>query len=153
VRVIEPISNTRHELSGYVLLGRGFAGCSECLECNDTLISLSQSSDSLTFSVQLHARLGEIEFMAASSSTEGTENSYALLTDAVRRFSRSIELCDDYLRGYYGLKVVRLHRCALQEIEALELINRARPHRSCLGCPYPAKVLRPWFLRRKAFGA
>jgi len=46
--------------------------------------------------------------MAASSTTEGAENSYTLLTDAVRRFSRSIELCDDYLRGYYGLKVVCL---------------------------------------------
>lgn len=44
--------------------------------------------------------------MGACSGTEGSESSYALLTDAVRRFSRSIELCDDYLRGYYGLKVV-----------------------------------------------
>lgn len=25
----------------------------------------------------------------------------------MRRFCRSIELCDDYLRGYYGLKLVR----------------------------------------------
>ena len=29
-----------------------------------------------------------------------------LLSDAVRRFCRSIELCDGYLRGYYGLKIV-----------------------------------------------
>jgi hypothetical protein len=90
--------------------------------------------------------------MAASSTTEGTENSYALLTDAVRRFSRSVELCDDYLRGYYGLKVVCLHRHALQEIELFELIIRTRPHRSCLEYPYPAKVPQLWFLRRKAFG-
>ena len=56
---------------------------------------------------QLHARLGEIEFIAASSGSEGAEASYVLLTEAIRRFSRSIELCDDYLRGYYGLKIVR----------------------------------------------
>jgi ER membrane protein complex subunit 2 len=52
--------------------------------------------------------------MAASSTTEGVENSYTLVVDAVRRFSRSIELCDDYLRGYYGLKVVCLHCYVLQ---------------------------------------
>jgi hypothetical protein len=28
------------------------------------------------------------------------------LTESLRRFCRSIELCDDYLRGYYGLKLV-----------------------------------------------
>jgi hypothetical protein len=27
------------------------------------------------------------------------------LTESLRRFCRSIELCDDYLRGYYGLKL------------------------------------------------
>jgi hypothetical protein len=29
------------------------------------------------------------------------------MAEALKRFSRSIELCDDYLRGYYGLKLVR----------------------------------------------
>ena len=53
--------------------------------------------------------------MAGFSATEGSENSYALLTDAVRRFSRSIELCDDYIRGYYGLKVVCLYYGTLQK--------------------------------------
>lgn len=28
------------------------------------------------------------------------------MAEAIKRFSRSIELCDDYLRGYYGLKLV-----------------------------------------------
>ena len=65
--------------------------------------------------VQLHARLGEIEFMAASATTEAVEGSHSLLVDALRRFSRSIELCDDYLRGYYGLKVVRLYHRELQK--------------------------------------
>lgn len=30
------------------------------------------------------------------------------LLDAVRRFCRSIELCNGYLRGFYGLKMVSL---------------------------------------------
>jgi hypothetical protein len=28
------------------------------------------------------------------------------MAEAVKRFARSVELCDDYLRGYYGLKLV-----------------------------------------------
>ena len=28
------------------------------------------------------------------------------LTEAIRRYCRSVELCDGYLRGYYGLKIV-----------------------------------------------
>jgi ER membrane protein complex subunit 2 len=28
------------------------------------------------------------------------------LNEALKRFCRSVELCDDYLRGYYGLKLV-----------------------------------------------
>lgn len=42
--------------------------------------------------------------MAANSTNDGASSKY--LADAVKRFSRSIELCDDYLRGYYGLKKV-----------------------------------------------
>ncbi|KPI35353.1 uncharacterized protein AB675_9933 [Cyphellophora attinorum] len=54
----------------------------------------------------LHARLGELEYMVAiAAAGEGTsEASQQGLGRAVQRFSRSIELCDDYLRGYYGLK-------------------------------------------------
>ena len=37
----------------------------------------------------------------------GNESSNAkVLAESMRRFCRSIELCDDYLRGYYGLKLV-----------------------------------------------
>ncbi|KAL2760579.1 hypothetical protein ACRALDRAFT_2039190 [Sodiomyces alcalophilus JCM 7366] len=50
----------------------------------------------------MHARLGEVLYMGASSS-DASRQKY--LTEAVKRFSRSIELCDDYLRGYYGLKL------------------------------------------------
>lgn len=52
----------------------------------------------------LHARLGELELMAGTSSSESSE-AQKHLTQAIQRFSRSIELCDDYLRGFYGLKL------------------------------------------------
>lgn len=54
----------------------------------------------------VHARLGEVSYMAASTAAGGTDAAtqrYA--ADALKRFCRSIELCDDYLRGYYGLKL------------------------------------------------
>ncbi|KAK2598952.1 hypothetical protein QQS21_005557 [Conoideocrella luteorostrata] len=52
----------------------------------------------------MQARLGEVSLMAASSATEGGPLKH--FAEAVKRFCRSIELCDDYLRGYYGLKLV-----------------------------------------------
>jgi len=51
----------------------------------------------------LHARLGEVDFMSALSNPDATEESQKLLVEAVRRFCRSVELCEDYVRGYYGL--------------------------------------------------
>lgn len=57
----------------------------------------------------MHARLGEVLYMAAST-TEGSAAKY--LAESIKRFSRSIELCDDYLRGYYGLKLVRKPLCS-----------------------------------------
>jgi tetratricopeptide (TPR) repeat protein len=53
--------------------------------------------------LQMHARLGEVLYMAASAN-EAAADKY--LAESMRRFCRSIELCDDYLRGYYGLKLV-----------------------------------------------
>jgi ER membrane protein complex subunit 2 len=41
--------------------------------------------------------------MAAAANDS---NSDKYLAESFRRFCRSIELCDDYLRGYYGLKLV-----------------------------------------------
>ncbi|KAL9109259.1 MAG: hypothetical protein Q9227_006014 [Pyrenula ochraceoflavens] len=52
----------------------------------------------------VHARLGELQLIAAASSQEGNETAQKLYNAAIGRFCRSIELCDDYLRGYYGLK-------------------------------------------------
>ncbi|KAI5862817.1 tetratricopeptide [Durotheca rogersii] len=48
----------------------------------------------------VHARLGEILLVAAKPV-----GNLGQLSEALKRFSRSIELCDDYLRGYYGLKL------------------------------------------------
>ena len=42
--------------------------------------------------------------MAANTTSEGFPQKH--LAEALKRFCRSIELCDDYLRGYYGLKLV-----------------------------------------------
>lgn len=45
--------------------------------------------------------------MAATASGVGNGSYQKHMAEAIKRFSRSIELCDDYLRGYYGLKLVR----------------------------------------------
>ena len=43
---------------------------------------------------------------ALASRNVNDSSTEKLLSDSVRRFCRSIELCDGYLRGYYGLKIV-----------------------------------------------
>ncbi|MCJ1387029.1 hypothetical protein MMC17_010158 [Xylographa soralifera] len=54
----------------------------------------------------VHARLGEVHFISSFSPGEANETSIErALTEAIRRYCRSIELCDGYLRGYYGLKI------------------------------------------------
>ncbi|EAQ90710.1 hypothetical protein CHGG_02645 [Chaetomium globosum CBS 148.51] len=55
---------------------------------------------------QIHARLGELQYMAATAPGLANGLYQKYMAEAVKRFSRSIELCDDYLRGYYGLKLV-----------------------------------------------
>jgi len=54
----------------------------------------------------VHARLGEVIYLSTlpQASTNPGEAARAL-AEAMRRFCRSIELCDNYLRGYYGLKL------------------------------------------------
>lgn len=55
----------------------------------------------------IHARMGELLYLSAtaSSSNDSDGNTLKGLSESMRRFCRSIELCDDYLRGYYGLKL------------------------------------------------
>ncbi|KAG8623771.1 hypothetical protein KVT40_008747 [Elsinoe batatas] len=52
----------------------------------------------------VHARLGEIEWLWAQS-VEANGEKTRLVSQSLRRYCRAIELCDDYLRGYYGLKL------------------------------------------------
>lgn len=54
----------------------------------------------------IHARLGEVEYMASTSSGADEATSRRYLAESLKRFCRSIELCDDYLRGYYGLNLI-----------------------------------------------
>lgn len=44
--------------------------------------------------------------MAATASGADDNVARKYLAESVKRFCRSVELCDDYLRGYYGLKLV-----------------------------------------------
>lgn len=50
----------------------------------------------------MHARLGEVLYIAATASGISVSG----LARSMRSYCRSIELCDDYLRGFYGLKLV-----------------------------------------------
>ncbi|TAQ84666.1 hypothetical protein B7494_g7005 [Chlorociboria aeruginascens] len=72
----------------------------------------------------IHARLGEVLFMAA-----GADNAEKYLAESLRRFCRSIELCDEYLRGYYGLKLV--------SNRLLTLPATSRQSKSDAGLPVP----------------
>ncbi|KAL2888724.1 TPR repeat protein oca3 [Ceratocystis lukuohia] len=54
----------------------------------------------------VYARLGEVLFMAATAKGSDETQAPRYIAESVKRFCRSIELCDDYLRGYYGLKTV-----------------------------------------------
>ncbi|KAL8852417.1 MAG: hypothetical protein Q9221_002723 [Calogaya cf. arnoldii] len=49
----------------------------------------------------IQARLGEILYTSAPA----TPDQLGSLAESVRRFCRSIELCNGYVRGYYGLKL------------------------------------------------
>ena len=55
------------------------------------------------------------------SGTNNNSSNSKEIVEALRRFCRSIELCDDYLRGYYGLKLVRLTFLTSTETSLLTL--------------------------------
>lgn len=44
--------------------------------------------------------------MAATATGVDDNAARKYLAESLKRFCRSVELCDDYLRGYYGLKLV-----------------------------------------------
>ena len=70
----------------------------------DILLSPAEFVKLINDIEQIHARLGEILYISATSSNETADTK--TFAEAMRRFCRSVELCDDYLRGYYGLKLV-----------------------------------------------
>ena len=69
---------------------------------SQAMFSLEEALVNMPFAWNIHARLGEVAYITASSN-ETSAASQQLLTDSIQRFSRSIELCSEYLRGYYGL--------------------------------------------------
>lgn len=54
----------------------------------------------------MQARLGEIIYRNVLKNGNGDTAAVKSLTHAMRRYCRSVELSNDYLRGYYGLKLV-----------------------------------------------
>ncbi|EME80009.1 uncharacterized protein MYCFIDRAFT_204417 [Pseudocercospora fijiensis CIRAD86] len=52
----------------------------------------------------MQAKMGEVLYVSANQKQESGEVARSL-SESMRRFCRSIELCDDYLRGYFGLKI------------------------------------------------
>lgn len=70
-----------------------------------TWASILSESQTQTDFDQIHARLGELLYVCASSADSDAPR---LAGKSVQHFCRSIELCDDYLRGFYGLILVRM---------------------------------------------
>jgi hypothetical protein len=56
-------------------------------------------------SSQMHAKLGEIIYSTADFKSNPVELS-RVISESMRRYLRSVELCENYLKGYYGLKLV-----------------------------------------------
>ena len=65
--------------------------------------------------------MGELIFISSNASAPANDADVEKsLVDSMRWFCRSIELCDGYLRGYYGLKLVSSdHRAKCQTTETL----------------------------------
>uniref|UniRef100_A0A093V5W2 ER membrane protein complex subunit 2 n=1 Tax=Talaromyces marneffei PM1 TaxID=1077442 RepID=A0A093V5W2_TALMA len=54
----------------------------------------------------LHARLGEILYISTMSADRSISTTQTL-SRSVKHFLRSLELCDDYVRGLYGLIMIQ----------------------------------------------
>ncbi|KAI9772248.1 MAG: hypothetical protein M1840_000997 [Geoglossum simile] len=74
----------------------------------------------------IHARMGELVFISSNALAQANDRDVGrALMDSMRCFCRSVELCDDYLRGYYGLK--------LTSGRLLQLFSREHRNTSVLG--------------------
>lgn len=75
---------------------------------------------------KIHARMGELVYISIIARDSGSENNNVNvkgLVESMRWFLRSIELCNDYLRGYYGVKLVSrkgdaIQGCILQSLRS-----------------------------------
>ncbi|KAI4156715.1 MAG: hypothetical protein LQ340_000068 [Diploschistes diacapsis] len=75
------------------------------------------------FGPQLHARLGEIHYISSSLRIpDGNLDSDRMLVQALRRFSRSVELCDGYIRGWCGASSKLIVKFS-NDVRALEEIS------------------------------
>jgi tetratricopeptide (TPR) repeat protein len=83
------------------------------------------------FAWNIHARLGEVSYMSATATDSSADKN---LAEALRRFCRSIELCDDYLRGYYGLKLTTSRLLSKQAQHSTQV---SRQSRADAGLPAP----------------
>ena len=54
----------------------------------------------------MHARLGEVNYVSALAEGSSDTKKLTCLASSLTSFCRSVELCDNYLRGFYGLKLV-----------------------------------------------
>lgn len=93
----------------------------------------------------MHAKLGEVLYLSTGKMDAGPDQ-LRTLSESMRRFCRSIELCDDYLRGYYGLKLVRLqhfYRHGFGALANCSLGNNASTRCALNHEEIPASELRP----------
>lgn len=69
--------------------------------CPQAIFSLEEALLGVPHAWNVHARLGEILYIYAGSLED--EAMCRQLHSSIRHFCRSVELCDGYLRGFYGL--------------------------------------------------
>ncbi|KAJ5899820.1 hypothetical protein N7495_004564, partial [Penicillium taxi] len=74
----------------------------------------------------IHARLGEVLYVCSLSANSDARR---LAGKSVQHFCRSVELCDDYLRGFYGLTLASSH---LLENDCTENPSEPIPSRTTL---------------------
>ncbi|QIW99887.1 hypothetical protein AMS68_005405 [Peltaster fructicola] len=68
-----------------------------------TMFSLEEAILVVPNAWNIQAKLGEVLYLRAKQS-EGPD-AVSTLSESIKRFSRSVELSSEYLRGYYGLKL------------------------------------------------
>lgn len=101
--------------------------------------------------LQMHAKLAEVFYIVASSATgaERIQN----LTRSMKYFCRSIELCGDYLRGFYGLKLTTTQLQEAIESQAdVKSAQKAVADEDGFGAPSLEKVQKLNLLATKKLG-